>query len=675
MQTMIVEGDTAVSPVNENRLSRRNRGNGTNRLSKRYDNSYTPAIRDDILKQLFGDVGDLIDDFSCAVESPILLHGRMYITKRFLCFYSNLFGLEKKIRIPFSHMKDITKENTALVIPNAICVTTYRKDSTKEYVFRSFWDRDDCFRILSEVYETAKLLSPEGSWKTSYSRRSTDNIPKRVINRKSGETTQRRAAEKVNRLLNASAESNASVDLERSFDAVADVALSAEDVARPSLISDLGEGRDSVLWSNQAAESLLERPSDIYSNLDDSALVPEDSEDGFEESELRSGHISTDDDPTEDLEPIFRAEVASKRLKLKVVDVDLPVSVQEYYDLFLADEAPYSGAKYYEGQKSTNIKCVPWEKYRQTSVVETAGREMKFVKPLPVSSTRCTNVQQCRRFGEVGLIVCSSTSMEDVPAAGTFTVDDTLTLSASAASPFNTHIEITYEIKFVKSTMLKYMIESRTDVEMTKWFKDLQLHLVTVCRHELPRLQLARPPSAANESSGGVGGGVKGGAAAAGAPPSTSSRSSLHRGEQPISSGSLLSSSSSDLRGGGDLVQRGGAKSDSGADARVEGGKGALAGSVAIAAPGGFGWTERWLWVALVALLCCVCLSMLSYIHWHLPVLNRVDRRGDELTELVKSLVHYQQKLEQRLIDVDREYRELLIEQCLGVKEKSFAAS
>ena len=142
MQTMIVEGDTAVSPVNENRLSRRNRGNGTNRLSKRYDNSYTPAIRDDILKQLFGDVGDLIDgmssmnshfdsvklcimlDFSCAVESPILLHGRMYITKRFLCFYSNLFGLEKKIRIPFSHMKDITKENTALVIPNAICVTT-----------------------------------------------------------------------------------------------------------------------------------------------------------------------------------------------------------------------------------------------------------------------------------------------------------------------------------------------------------------------------------------------------------------------------------------------------------------------------------------------------------------------------------------------------------------------
>jgi hypothetical protein len=80
--------------------------------------------REEILRQIFGDVGELIDDFSCAVESTVLLHGRMYVTNRFLCFYSNLFGLEKKIRIPYSHITLITKENTALVIPNAMAVTT-----------------------------------------------------------------------------------------------------------------------------------------------------------------------------------------------------------------------------------------------------------------------------------------------------------------------------------------------------------------------------------------------------------------------------------------------------------------------------------------------------------------------------------------------------------------------
>lgn len=108
----------------------------------------------------------VMTDFSCAVESKILLHGRMYVTQKFICFYSNLFGLEKKvqhtrpvhargfvgqecwrltatgpgatqIRIPYSHVTCITKENTALVIPNAIAIITHKK----EYIFRSFWDR------------------------------------------------------------------------------------------------------------------------------------------------------------------------------------------------------------------------------------------------------------------------------------------------------------------------------------------------------------------------------------------------------------------------------------------------------------------------------------------------------------------------------------------------------
>ena len=99
----------------------------------------THIERGEVLRQLFGDVGEHVDDFTCAVQSNIILHGRMYVTDRFLCFYSNLFGLEKKIRIPYSHVTVITKENTAFVIPNAIAITTYRK----EYLFRSFWDRDE----------------------------------------------------------------------------------------------------------------------------------------------------------------------------------------------------------------------------------------------------------------------------------------------------------------------------------------------------------------------------------------------------------------------------------------------------------------------------------------------------------------------------------------------------
>lgn len=79
----------------------------------------------------------------------------MYITDKFICFYSNLFGMEKKIRIPYSHITAITKEKTALVIPNAIAITTYRK----EYLFRSFWDRDECFNVLKGYVRKYKTLS------------------------------------------------------------------------------------------------------------------------------------------------------------------------------------------------------------------------------------------------------------------------------------------------------------------------------------------------------------------------------------------------------------------------------------------------------------------------------------------------------------------------------------
>ena len=138
-------------------------------------NKQDELSREEILKQIFGDIGELIDgddndvtvwyykdififliswfddilfvtiynnityglficviwykhyvyvDFTCAVESTVLLHGRMYITSKFICFYSNLFGLEKKIRIPYSHIRSITKTMTAMVIPNAISIST-----------------------------------------------------------------------------------------------------------------------------------------------------------------------------------------------------------------------------------------------------------------------------------------------------------------------------------------------------------------------------------------------------------------------------------------------------------------------------------------------------------------------------------------------------------------------
>jgi hypothetical protein len=56
------------------------------------------------------------------------------------------------------------------------------------------------------------------------------------------------------------------------------------------------------------------------------------------------------------------------------------------------------------------------------------------MKPVAVPGlpfARAKKVQRYRRYGNVGVLVCSSTRMEDVPAADTFSVEDCISVRAS----------------------------------------------------------------------------------------------------------------------------------------------------------------------------------------------------------------------------------------------------
>lgn len=60
---------------------RRLSSSGSQRDARRTEDTF----RDEIVRQIFGEnLGCIRDDASCAVESKILLHGRMYITDKFV---------------------------------------------------------------------------------------------------------------------------------------------------------------------------------------------------------------------------------------------------------------------------------------------------------------------------------------------------------------------------------------------------------------------------------------------------------------------------------------------------------------------------------------------------------------------------------------------------------------
>ena len=99
-------------------------------------------------------------------------------------------------------------------------------------------------------------------------------------------------------------------------------------------------------------------------------------------------------------------------------------------------------------------------------------RNMKFMKVcnLPgLKETRGMKSQKWRKCGSIGMVLYTSTKLEDVPLADCFTVDDCIIIKALNNK---VSIDATMEVKFVKSTMMKSFVEGSTNKEVIAWLKE-----------------------------------------------------------------------------------------------------------------------------------------------------------------------------------------------------------
>ena len=490
--------------------------------TKNKRNSYNPLAvsdirREDILRHVFGDVGTLIDDFSCAVESKVLLHGRMYVTTRFLCFYSNLFGLEKKIRIPYTHITAVAKENTALVIPNAIAISTIRK----EYIFRSFWDREECFRMLKEHIKGMHVSQGRGAALTSGT---IGGSGRHGHTLKKGERPLRSPSRdqdtQVAMMLSDKDRPRADKAKEREEKRPGSVSSApTEDEAStftPSL-SSLPlrvRGKDSMVQLNNDDSSDEENEEEKGEEGDTAVTEEEQGDDElgdivehteWQEGQDPSAHktVSSDEAGAGNFSPAqVKEAISHATLKIVVDKKILPITVTDFAKMFVEDSAPYSWSKYHELVGDSQLNVSAWSNMSAADLGHLgSGREIRFFKPvnLPgLKDTRGVKLQKYQRFGGQGLIVHSSTRLEDVPAADTFTVEDVVTVrrpdaheilrgegegegegdgEGGAHSDRCIVVEISFEVRFIKSTFLKYMIETNTISEMTKWLQAWVAHI------------------------------------------------------------------------------------------------------------------------------------------------------------------------------------------------------
>ncbi|KAH8263314.1 hypothetical protein KR044_007336, partial [Drosophila immigrans] len=147
---------------------------GTSRLSERakkksWYNVIYPNYksRAEDFKKLFKEVPNderLIVDYSCALQRDILVQGRLYVSQNYVCFHANIFTWETYVSIKWKDVTAITKEKTALVIPNAISISTAKE----KFFFATFASRDKSFLMLFRVWQNTlmnKQFSPQEIWR------------------------------------------------------------------------------------------------------------------------------------------------------------------------------------------------------------------------------------------------------------------------------------------------------------------------------------------------------------------------------------------------------------------------------------------------------------------------------------------------------------------------------
>ncbi|XP_037357667.1 GRAM domain-containing protein 2A [Talpa occidentalis] len=111
-------------------------------LQSKYNQQYHKLFKDIPLEEV------VLKVCSCALQRDLLLHGRLYISKNWLCFHASLFGKDIKVVIPVLSVQMIKKHKMARLLPNGLAITT---NTSQKYVFVSLLSRDSVYDILRNV--------------------------------------------------------------------------------------------------------------------------------------------------------------------------------------------------------------------------------------------------------------------------------------------------------------------------------------------------------------------------------------------------------------------------------------------------------------------------------------------------------------------------------------------
>ncbi|EPX72351.1 GRAM domain-containing protein [Schizosaccharomyces octosporus yFS286] len=368
----------------------------------------------------------LIDDYGCALQRDIFLHGRLYLSEQHICFNSSIFGWVTSIIIPVTEIVSVEKKSTAVVFPNAIQITTLHA----RYVFASFISRDTTFQLIITIWKNIHpfLNMAANGYNVS------DATRKHLghgYSRSDGEF------------------SNSSDDDDDQYDDSDGIAEENEDVSD-----------DDDINSSQSSEEVVQEPnvSKVEDGSDENLVKKnsnEVSDDNFQFVTQVTSHPPTSGSG----EPLAHV-LCSKET--------IPLPLSTFFLLLWGSDTTWL-TNFFKDEKLSDIKFGKWMKQD-----DKWTRKVQYIKPVapPYRQTTCyiTDVIEHLDINDY-IHVISIASTPDIPSGSSFLTKTQYICYWGTNS--KTKLDASYSVDWSKSSWLKGPIEKGAQEGQMAYIKSL----------------------------------------------------------------------------------------------------------------------------------------------------------------------------------------------------------
>jgi len=363
----------------------------------------------EIVQSLFGRaVGPCWADYSCSYHRQ---HGRLYISTKAVCFYSNLFGFERRLCLLLTDVDLMELHRSSSII--------IRMMDGEDFVFKSLTDREAILKTLTNL--------------KSYERPFQFVLPQLDDRVESGSDELDEGVYTLKGLLDYKTLSP-------------HIRRRAQSEPHSMNVPEEAKG-----MLTQEINSLVR--SRTTSSVDYSSVgSPPNFQEKWEKCKCS-------DDPPYD-------ENVIKNMKIHC-------SLDDFYDELLADDATWSIPRFQRDiVGDSEIEVSPWALY-ETAGETITRRTITFQHPIKAKfgigpfSALARREQRLLQYGTYGMSLETSSFVKGVPAWDRFYVDDRWLIEQHDGYVLLT---VQYQTRFTSQTILKRLIIQSTKLEVKSWY-------------------------------------------------------------------------------------------------------------------------------------------------------------------------------------------------------------